>query len=92
MVLRKSLHTLEGVVAEIAGAPFRIDDVLLADFMGHFAAEWLRRFVTPMGSREFATRLSNLDLAQTWLASPLALARFWMAQSFDMLNACCEFQ
>jgi ubiquinone biosynthesis protein len=90
MVLRKSLHTLEGVVAEIAGSPYRIDDVLLADFVGHFAAELPRRFVAPPESRDFATRLSNLDLAQTWLASPLALARFWMAQSFDMLNACCE--
>jgi len=90
MVLRKSLHTLEGVVAEIAGAPFRIDDVLLADFVGHFAAELPRRLVAPAESREFSTRLSNLDLAQTWLASPLALARFWMGQSFDMLNACCE--
>jgi ubiquinone biosynthesis protein len=92
MVLRKSLHTLEGVVAEIAGPAFRIDDVLLADFLGHFAAELPRRFVAPLESREFATRLSNLDLAQAWLASPLALARFWMRQSFDMLNACCEFQ
>lgn len=90
MVLRKSLHTLEGVVAEIAGAPFRIDDVLLADFMGHFAAELPQRFAASLESREFATRLSNLDLAQTWLASPLALARFWMGQSFDMLNACCD--
>jgi len=92
MVLRKSLHTLEGVVAEIAGAPFRIDDVLLTDFVGHFAAELPRRFVSPVESREFATRLSNLDLAQAWMASPLALARFWMGQGFDMLNACCEFQ
>jgi len=89
MVLRKSLHTLEGVVAEVAGAPYRIDDVLLADFAGHFAAELPQRFITSVESREFATRLSNLDLAQTWLASPLALARFWMGQSFDMLNACC---
>jgi len=90
MVLRKSLHTLEGVVAEVAGSPFRIDDVLLTDFLWHFATEWPRRFVAPAQSRDFATRLSNLDLARTWLASPLALTRFWMAQSFDMLNACCE--
>ena len=35
MLFRKSLHTLDGVIAEISAGQIRIDDVLLLDFFGH---------------------------------------------------------
>ena len=46
LMFRKSLLTLEGVLAEINGGVLEIDDVLLADFCQHFIAEWPRRWVT----------------------------------------------
>ncbi len=88
MLFRKSLHTLEGVVAELGAEAPRMDEVLLADFLRHFAAEWPWRWVSPPTSRDFATRLSTFDLAETLWSSPSTLARFWMGHGFDLLEAC----
>ncbi len=88
MLFRKSLHTLEGVVAELGAEAPRMDEVLLADFLRHFAAEWPWRWVSPPTSRDFATRLSTFDLAETLWSCPSTLARFWMGHGFDLLEAC----
>ena len=86
MLFRKSLLTLEGVIAEVGGRTIRADDVLLAEFLRHFASEWPRRLLAMPESREFATRLSNFDLVRSLLDVPVAIARFWTATAADMLH------
>jgi ubiquinone biosynthesis protein len=77
LLFRKTLHTLEGVVADV-GATDRIGTVLLDQFLTHLVAECPQRWLTLPGSRAFATRLSNADLAEAVLGWPLAVARFWV--------------
>jgi ubiquinone biosynthesis protein len=89
LLFRKSLHALEGVIADI-GAGVCIDDVLFAEFLQNFTMEWPRRWLAPPHSRAFATRLSNLDLTRTVLSYTATVARFWMGQSFDWLDACSK--
>ena len=87
MLFRKSLHSLHGVIAEIGATGFNIDDVILVDFLGHFAAEWPWRWATSADSRDFATRLSNSDILQAFLSYPATLARFWSGRSVDLLDS-----
>jgi ubiquinone biosynthesis protein len=89
MLFRKSLHTLEGVLAAVASDDYRIDAVLFREFLRQFAIEWPRRWISPPDSREFATRLSNLDLTQVLLSYPSTLARFWAGFSLDVLGTDC---
>ena len=65
MLFRKSLHTLEGVIAEIGGGQIQIDDVLLVDFLRHLRSRMAAAVGASPDSREFATRLSNFDLTRT---------------------------
>jgi ubiquinone biosynthesis protein len=88
MLFRKSLHTLEGIIADIGAGKSQIDDILMSDFWRQFTSEWPRRWVSPPLSRQFATRLSNFDLTQTLLSTPAIAARFWMGQTVDLLDAC----
>jgi ubiquinone biosynthesis protein len=78
MLFRKALHTVEGVVADIGATGGCTDQVLLAEFLRHLIAEWPRRCLAPPGSRAFATRLANADLAGFLLSLPLAVTRFWL--------------
>ena len=87
MLFRKSLHTLEGVIAEVGASESQIDSVIFVEFLRQFVLEWPRRWFALPNSRHFATRLSNLDLTQTILSYPAAAARFWMGQSSDLLSA-----
>jgi len=90
MMLRKSLHTIDGVLAAIGAAESQIDRTLFSQFLGHFAAEWPRRWLTAPNSRDFATHLSNADIAKTVLAYPAAVGQFWLGHSFDMLDTYCR--
>ncbi len=89
LLFRKTLHTLEGVIADVSGearapggwgldGPRLIDGVLLAEFVRHWAAEWPRRWLSLPASRAFATRLSNADLLGFVLQLPLAATRYWL--------------
>ncbi len=78
MLFRKTLHTLEGVVAEIGAEGFELDDVLCREFLRHFVTEWPRRWFALPSSRQYATRLSNLDLTQAALSYPATIARYWI--------------
>lgn len=86
MLFRKTLHTLEGVVAEVGESRGQIDQVLCIEFARHFAYEWPQRWGHFPDSREFATRLSNLDLTHMMLSYPSTVARFWTGHAVDMLK------
>jgi ubiquinone biosynthesis protein len=78
LLFRKSLYTLEGVVADIGAGESRIDEVLLSEFLAHFIVEWPGRWLAPPNARGFATRLSNVDLLRLLLSWPSTMARFWL--------------
>ncbi len=88
MLFRKSLHTLEGVVAEVGERSGQIDKTLSLEFLRHFAEEWPQRWVKWPASRDFATRLSNQDLTDTLVSYPTTMARFWTGHAFDILEGC----
>jgi ubiquinone biosynthesis protein len=88
MLFRKSLLTLEGVVAEVGECSGQIDKTLSIQFLRHFAAEYPQRWIQLPASRDFSTRLSNLDVTQTLLSYPTTVARFWTGHSLDILEAC----
>jgi predicted unusual protein kinase regulating ubiquinone biosynthesis (AarF/ABC1/UbiB family) len=81
MLIRKALLTLEGVLAELGSNSDEMDIVLLTELLIQSAGEWPWRWWSAPDSREFATRLSNVDLlclAATW---PMATAR-WAIGAF----------
>ena len=88
MLFRKSLHTLEGVVAEVGGSAGLIDQTLRMQFLRHFAREWPQRWLRPPYSRDYATRISNLDLTGALMSGPATVTRFWAGHAVDVLQAC----
>jgi hypothetical protein len=86
MLFRKSLLTLEGVVAEVGERSGQIDRTLTVEFLRHFLAESPRRWLRMPDSRDFPTRLSVLDLLHTMLSYPSAVTRFWTGHGFDILE------
>ena len=78
LLLRKMLHALEGVIADIGADRTCIDAVLLGRFFAQMANEWPYRWLTWADSRAFATRLSNVDLAGVMMSLPLTATRFWL--------------
>ena len=88
MLFRKSLHTLEGVIADVGERGGQIDQALSLEFLRHFASEWPLRWLQPPNSRDFSTRLSNFDVTRTILSYPTTVARFWTGNAIDMLEAC----
>ncbi|MAE67314.1 MAG: hypothetical protein CMJ18_23885 [Phycisphaeraceae bacterium] len=75
LMLRKSLFTLEGIVADVSN-DCRIDDVLQRAFLAELLREVPRRLVTGAFSRDLPTRLSNMDLVEVLFAAPRAWMRF----------------
>jgi ubiquinone biosynthesis protein len=86
MLFRKALHMVGGVVTDLGGGNGLIDQVLLSEFVVHFAAEWPWRFFSTPDSRAFATRLSNTDLAELMLSFPWSAIRLSLEQNYDLLN------
>jgi ubiquinone biosynthesis protein len=86
LLLRKALHTLEGVVADVGAGDDRIDRVLQGEFLRRLAVEWPRRWLARPDSRAFATRLSNADLTRLVLGFPWTVGQFWLDQGFDLLD------
>ncbi len=81
LLFRKGLHTLEGVIADVAPGADAIDEAFFVELIQHLAAEWPLRWVSLPASRSFATRLSNLDLAQLMFGVPFYATRYWMTQT-----------
>jgi ubiquinone biosynthesis protein len=87
MLFRKTLHTLDGLLLDLHANGNRMDGVILSGFLKQFAAEWPKRWVSTPTSREFATRLSNVDLTRCILGMPATAGRFWAGQIRDILSA-----
>jgi ubiquinone biosynthesis protein len=80
LLFRKSLLTLEGVLADLAPAGTHstaLDEAVLGVFLRQWTAEWPQRWVAPLASRAFATHLSTADLWAALWSSPAAALRWW---------------
>ncbi len=76
LLYRKSVLTIEGVVADISGTS-SIGRVLPASAIRQFLCELTARTLAPPTSRHFGTHLSNLDLLfSLYWGGPTAVARF----------------
>ena len=85
LMFRKTLYTLQGVLLDLDQNEYQIDQVLFGEFIKNFVVEWPKRWVTLPNSREFATRLSNLDLTRWAWGLPESTARFWAGHIRDLL-------
>ena len=87
VLFRKSLLTLEGVVTEVGESREQLDTTIIVEFLRHFAWEFPQRWLKMPDSREFSTRLSNLDITETLLSFPTTATSFLTGHSFDILEA-----
>lgn len=92
MMFRKSLLTLTGVLTDLEDEGWEQEKVMLLEFAMHFAAEWPQRWLRLPCSRNYATRLSNLDLAEAASALPWTLARRLTAAAFGKLEYCLSYR
>jgi len=81
LLLRKMLLMLEGVIADLGANRTCIDTVLLGDFFASIAIEWPYRWLVPPNNRAFATRLSNVDLANLMMRLPETAIRYWLGRA-----------
>ena len=81
LLFRKSVHTLNGVLADVEPSARSVDHAFFSDFIHHLTTEWPRRWLTTPTSRAFSTRLSNADLSELMLSSPLTVARYWVGET-----------
>lgn len=86
VMFRKSLQTLEGVVADVSSES-RPDWVLMRAMIGQLAAESGQRALALPFSRHFATHLSTLDLTQLMMSAPLIGSRQWLGLQSDLLRS-----
>jgi ubiquinone biosynthesis protein len=86
ILFRKSLLTLEGVIAEVAGTPGSTDEVLLMEFVRHFIAEWPGRCFKWAHLPNHTTRLSNLDIARLLCGLPATAVQLWTDRAFDVFH------
>jgi ubiquinone biosynthesis protein len=84
MIFRKSLLVLEGVVRDLGAEGAEIEKTLLGEFLLQFVKELPERWFSVLASREFPTRLSNLDLIATVFNLPLAASRCWRMWWHDL--------
>jgi ubiquinone biosynthesis protein len=77
MLFRKSMLTLEGVLADLAVDEYGLDMAVATELMAQFTSELPGRWLAPLGSRQFATRIANSDLIELGCTWPLAAIRLW---------------
>lgn len=78
IMFRKVLHTLKGVLADVSET-CRIDLVLALAFLRQLGKELAPRVLATPLSRDFPTRISNVELWHLYLSSPLIGSRLLMA-------------
>ncbi len=86
VLLRKTLHSLDGVIRDLHADERRIDEVLIRHFTKQLVIEWPQRWAAMPHYRGFATRLSNFDLTRCLMEIPGTAARFWLGQLSDLLT------
>jgi ubiquinone biosynthesis protein len=90
VLFRKSLLTLEGVLADVApreDAPHTLlDEAVQKEFLKRWFAEWPERFLAPPTSRSFGTHLSSADLCAALWSGPAAALRWWTATADEFLR------
>jgi ubiquinone biosynthesis protein len=74
--LRKSILTIEGVLADVS-ADSSIDGLLPLAATRQFCSELPQRMLAAPTSRAFGTHVSNLDLLALYWGIPATAARFW---------------
>jgi ubiquinone biosynthesis protein len=83
LLFRKTVHTLEGVLADLGAGADRIDNMLSAAFVREMINEWPHRWLASPRSRAFATRLSNADLVRFAASGSWTAAQFWVDQAVE---------
>ena len=91
LLFRKSLLTLEGVMADLSGedeaaGDESLDRALFAALSRQLITEWPRRFYSPLNSRAFNTSVSNVDLVSLFSSGPAVFARYWAETWRDLLD------
>jgi ubiquinone biosynthesis protein len=85
MLFRKALLTLSEVVGDVSGRA-SVVAVLTKAGAAQFFRELIWRPLSPIGSRDFGSHLSNVDLVRTWAALFFIPARFWIGTWRDALH------
>lgn len=76
IVFRKVLQTLQGVVADVCDRA-GVDAAIAEAFASQLVAEWPARLVAHAFRRDFATHMSNVELAHLLASAPLVVSRLW---------------
>jgi ubiquinone biosynthesis protein len=82
LLFRKSLLTLEGVLADLTGEDDTaqrqlLDQALFTTLLRQWQAEWPARVLAPWQTRSFATHLSTQDLLRCCWSAPATFWRWW---------------
>jgi len=83
LLFRKSLHTLDGVIADTCPG-YSADRLLMLEFLRRFGGEWRTRVVSSPFSRNLETRISNVDLFRLALSGPRSIYRYWSQVASDV--------
>jgi hypothetical protein len=89
MLFRKSLLTLEGVLADFTESDSSrralLDQTMLTTCLQRWIADWPQRLCMPLTFRSPSTHISTADLLSTIGSSLMTAARWWTENSLDLL-------
>lgn len=90
LLFRKSLLTLEGVMADLApGKGIRgpvLDEAMVGMLARHWLEEWPTHLKAPASYRSRTTHLSLADVVGVLWATPLTTVKWWTANGAEMLG------
>jgi ubiquinone biosynthesis protein len=89
LLFRKSLLTLEGMLAGLLGekeSTLILDEAITAVFLNHWSSEWREFFLTSFNSRSNLTHMSKADLFAFGWSSAWTPARWWSQTALDFLH------
>ena len=76
LLYRKSVLTLEGVIADISSQE-SFDRIMTSAALRRLSLEWGERIFALPTSRAFGSRVSNLDLMALYFGLPATMSRVW---------------
>ncbi len=91
LLFRKSLLTLEGVLADLTRSEETVghhvlDSALTSAFLKHWMLDWPDRFLPPYDAKSPTTHLSTADILSLACSSSLTFARWWQHVSSGCLR------